>query len=103
MNNSNNFKDMFGSITDYKKIVFYLFLIQNEKNLLKEIGFTKKYTNPLNLECRNILLEGHEENLDFVKIEEEPALEKFFLISKWKLTSILILKMLDINEVIFCC
>ena len=39
MNNSKYFRDIFESITDYRKIVLLIFLIQNDKNLLKEIGF----------------------------------------------------------------
>ena len=39
MNNSNYFKDLFESIQDYRKMVLLIFLYQNDKNLLKEIGF----------------------------------------------------------------
>ena len=79
-----------------------IFLSQNDKNLLKEIGFTENDINLLKLECKNTLLEQHENYLDFVKDQEESILEKF-LNKKWKLTSILFLKMLDMNEVLFCC
>ena len=41
MNYENIFKELFESIPDYKKIVLLIFLIQNDKKLLKEIGFTK--------------------------------------------------------------
>ena len=57
MNNANCFIDMFESIHDYRKIIILLFLIQNDKNLLKEIGFSKNDINLLNLEFKNILLE----------------------------------------------
>ena len=40
MNNENYFIDMFESIPDYRKIVLLIFLIQNDKNLLTEIGFS---------------------------------------------------------------
>ena len=40
MNNSNYFTDIFESIPDYRKIVLLIFLIQNEKNLLNERGFS---------------------------------------------------------------
>ena len=39
--NDNYFKELFESIHDYKKIVLLIFLIQNDKNLLKEIGLLK--------------------------------------------------------------
>ena len=73
----NYFKDIFESIPDYRKIVFLIFLIQNDKNLLKEIGFSERDINLLNLEFKNILLEGYEEYLDYIKNEEESVIEKF--------------------------
>ena len=58
---------MFKSITDYRKSVLLIFLIQNDNNILKEIGFSKNDINLLNLEFENILIERHEEYLDYVK------------------------------------
>ena len=77
MNYENYFKDMFESIIDYRKIVLLIFLINNDKNLLKEIGFSKNDINRLNLEFKNILLEGHEDYLDYIKDQEESVIEKF--------------------------
>ena len=77
MNNSKYFRDLFESITDYRKIVLLIFLIQNDKNLLKEIGFSKKDNNLLNVEFKNILFEEHEIFLDYIKDQEESILEKF--------------------------
>ena len=77
MDNINYFKDIFESIHDYKKIVLLIFLIQNDKNLLKEIGFSKKDINLLNLEFKNIIIEEFEEYLSYIKNEEESLLEKF--------------------------
>ena len=77
MNNINYFKDIFESITDYRKIVLLIFLIQNDKNLLKEIGFSRADINSLNLEFKNILLEEFENYLDYIKDQEESVLEKF--------------------------
>ena len=76
MYNVNYFKDLFESIPDYKKIVLLIFLIQNDKNLLKEIGFSKQDINLLNLEFKNILLELFEEYLSYIKNEEESIIEK---------------------------
>ena len=77
MNNINYFKDLFESISDYRKIVLLIFLIQNYKNLLNEIGFNKNDINLLNLEFKAILLEEFENYLDYIKNEEESVLEKF--------------------------
>ena len=77
MTNSNYFKDIFESIPDYRKIVLLIFLIQNDKNLLNEIGFSKADINRLNLEFENILLEEYEDHLDYIKNQEESILEKF--------------------------
>ena len=76
MNNSNYFKDIFKSIPDYRKIVLLIYLIQNDKNFLKEIGFSKNDINSLNIEFKNILLEEYEDYLDYIKNEEESIIEK---------------------------
>ena len=75
--NDNYFKDLFESIHDYRKMVLIIFLIQNDKNLLKEIGFSKNAINRLNIEFKNILLEEFENYLDYIKDKEESILEKF--------------------------
>ena len=77
MNNANYFNELFESITDYKKIVSLIFLIRNDKNLLKEIAFSKKDNNLLNLELKKILLEEYENYLDYIKDQEESILEQF--------------------------
>ena len=77
MNNRNYFKDLFESIPDYEKIVLLIFLIKNDVNLLKEIGFSKNNINLLNLEFKNILIEEFENYLDYIKDQEESLLEKF--------------------------
>ena len=52
MENINYFKDLFESISDYRKIVLLIIIIQNDKNLLKEIGFGKNDINRLSLEFK---------------------------------------------------
>ena len=79
MKYENYFKVIFESISDYRKIVLLVFLIQNDKKLLKEIGFSKNDINRLNLEFKNILSEGYEEYLDYIKNEEESVIEKFLI------------------------
>ena len=76
MDNINYFKDIFESIHDYKKIVLLIFLIQNDKNLLKEIGFSKNDINLLNLEFQNILIEQNEDFLSYIKNQEESIIER---------------------------
>ena len=77
MDDVNYFKDLFESIPDYKKIVLLIFLIKDDKNLLKEVGFSKNDINLLSLEFKNILLEEYENYLDYIKNEEESVIEKF--------------------------
>ena len=60
MNNVNYFKDLFESIHDYRKIVLLMFLIKDDKNFLKEVGFSKNDINLLSLEFKNNLLEEYE-------------------------------------------
>ena len=76
MDNINYFKDIFESIHDYKKIVLLIFLIQNDKNLLKEIRFSKNDINLLNLEFRNISIEQKEDFLSYIKNQEESIIER---------------------------
>ena len=45
----NYFKDLFESITDYKKIVLLTILFQSDINFFKEIGFSKNDNNHINL------------------------------------------------------
>ena len=71
------FRELFESIPDYNKIVLLIFSIQNDKNLLKEIGFAKADIINLILEFKNILLEEFENYLDYIKDQEESILEKF--------------------------
>ena len=75
MDNKNYFKDLIESILDYKKIVLLLFIYQNDKKFLREIGFSDCDINRLFLEFKNILLEQHDEYLAHVKNEEESFIE----------------------------
>ena len=68
--NSNYLKNILESITDYRKIVLIIFLIQNDENLLKEIGFSKNDIDLLNLEFKIILLEEFENYLDYITDHE---------------------------------
>ena len=76
MNNINYFKDIFESIHDYKKIVLLIFLIQNNKNFLKEIGFNENDINLLNKEFESILMSQNENLLSYIKNQEESIIEK---------------------------
>ena len=76
MNNEYYFKDMFESIPNYRKVVLLIFLIQNDKKLLKEIGFSKNDIKLLNLEFKNILLEEFEDYLSYKKNDEESIIER---------------------------
>ena len=77
MNNINYFKDIFESILDYRKIIILIFLIQNDVDLLHEVGFSECDINRLKIEFKNILIEQHEKYLDYVKDQEESILERF--------------------------
>ena len=75
-NNINNFKDLFESISDYKKIVLLMFLFKNDDNFLYECGFLKGDINYLYEEFKNILLELIEDYLDHIKNQEESIIER---------------------------
>ena len=53
-----------------------MFLIKIDKDLLLAIGFSERDINRSNLELKNILLEQHEEYLDYIKNEEKSIFEK---------------------------
>ena len=77
MNYANYFRDLFESIEGYRKLVLLKFLIQKDKNLLKEIGYSKNDINRLSFEFKNILIEQHEEYMDLFKDEEKSKNENF--------------------------
>ena len=58
------FKKLFESVPDFRKIVLLMFVIQNDENLLHEIGFSERDINRINLEFKNILIGQHKEYLD---------------------------------------
>ena len=76
MNYENYFNDIFESISDYRKIVLLFFIIENDKNLLKENGYGKRDINRSKLEFKNILIEQHEKNLEYVTNEKESIIER---------------------------
>ena len=53
------FKELFESLSDYRKIVLLMFLINDNKNLLTEVGFSKNNIYLLSLEFKIILLEDN--------------------------------------------
>ena len=68
------FKDMFESMEKYRKIVLLKYILQNDKNLSREIGFSEQDINALNLEFENILIEQHKAYLAYVKNKEESVI-----------------------------
>ena len=57
-------------------MVLLMFLFKNDKDLLLEIRFSERDINHLIFEFKNILIEQHEECLDYVKDQEESNIEK---------------------------
>ena len=72
------FKDLFESIPHYRKIVFLMFLIKNDVDLLTECGYLKNDNNRLWLEFKKILLEQNEDYLEYIRKEEETNIERIF-------------------------
>ena len=77
MNYGNLLEDMLESIPDYLKKVISIFLLQNIRKLLLEVGFNEHDINRLNLEFKNILIEQYEDYLDYVKNEKKSLIENF--------------------------
>ena len=77
MDNVNYFKDFFESVPDYRKIVLWMFLIKDDKNLLKDVGFSNDDINQLSFYFKNVLLEEYENYLEYIKNEEESRIGRF--------------------------
>ena len=77
MNFESYFKYLFESIEDYRKIVVENFSFENDSDFFREIVFIERHINRLKLEFNNILLEQHEEYLDYIKNEEDSVIERF--------------------------
>ena len=77
MDHVNYFRDFFESMEDYRKIVFLMFLIKTDNDLLTECGLLKDYFNHLRKEFKNILIEQNEEYLAYIKGQEKSIIEKF--------------------------
>ena len=71
------FKDLFETITEYRKIVLLISLIKDENKFLQECGFLMSDNNSLNNKCKKILTEQNEEYLSYIKNEEESLIEDF--------------------------
>ena len=52
-----------------------MILIQNDRDLLKECGFSNCDINRLNEKIWNILIDENDEHLDHIKNEEESVIE----------------------------
>ena len=72
----NYFKGLFESIPDFRKILLLMILNKNHKDLLNEIGFSERDINRLNEEFKDLLLEQHENCLNYVKDQDESIIEK---------------------------
>ena len=71
-----SFKNLLECIPVYEKVVVLLFLNKNDGNFFREYGFLKNDIIRLNLELKSILIEQNEENLNYVKNQEESKIEK---------------------------
>ena len=77
MDNIIYFKDLFESIIDYRKVVLLMFSINDDKNLLQEVGISKKDITLLLLEFKKKLKEEYENYLDYIKDQDESLIEGF--------------------------
>ena len=79
MNNENFFKQLSKSIPDYRKIVLLVFLIKNDDDLLKDVGFSKNDINRLSSEIKSILYDQLKDYLDFFANKEEIIIERLLI------------------------
>ena len=79
MVNEKYFEELLISIKDYKKLILLIFLIQNDKNFLREIGFSENHIDRLNNIFKDILLKEYNKFLSFIKNEEESIIESILI------------------------
>ena len=75
MNHVNYFKDLFGSILDFRKNVLLIVLIKNDADLLHEGYRLKSEIFLLCVDFKNVLIKQNEKYLNF-KNEEASFIEK---------------------------
>ena len=67
---TNDFKDLFETIPDYRTVVLLMPLINSGVQIVHECRLLKNHNNPLCLEFRKILFEQNEEDLNCIRKEE---------------------------------
>ena len=67
---------MFEKIQGYRKNVLLVYILQNNENLLREIGFSEHDIIRLKLEFKKILTELFEGYLDFDEDQEKSLIER---------------------------
>ena len=82
----NYFKDLFESISVFRKNLILVFLIKNVDDSLTECNFLSRDNNHLRIECKNFLIDQNESYLDHMKNEEDSIIGKF-LVNKWRISS----------------
>ena len=70
------FKALFESIPDYRNKLLLMFLIRNDVDFLQECGSLKYDFNRLCLECKRLIMEQNDDNLDYSKKEEKSIIER---------------------------
>ena len=70
------FKEIFEYIEDYRQIVFLIYLIKNDSDLLKECGILKSEFTRLSLDFKTFLLGQKEDCLDDFRIEQDSIVEE---------------------------
>ena len=73
----NFFKDLLESIPNYRKIVLLVFLIENDYDLLKGVGFSKNDSIQLSLEFKIFCMKNLKTILNILKIKKKVLLKRF--------------------------
>ena len=74
MDNINYFRELFESISDFRKVILLMFLVKNDADLLRQSGYLENDINRLNKDIINLLLEQNEDNLIYNKNKEESVI-----------------------------
>ena len=79
MDQTNYYKGLFGTITDYRKIVLLMFILKNDVDQVNDCRILKKGLKRLHEDFENGLKEQNEYYLEDIKNEEKSIPGKEFI------------------------
>ena len=70
------FKDLFESVSEYRKLLLMIFLIKIDTDFLTECRLLKNGIIRFRSKFLNLIIEQYEEHLNYIENQEESTIEK---------------------------